>query len=501
MIMSELKRIAAAALALGVLTTGAAVLAQSGGDRGQVIAGEDRKDDAGVPAREFDALARRAWTITDLILENHMKPGTRPEMILSATRALLKAAKADEPADLARRVAGLKTPEELAELLRQVWPEAGAGKVATSEARESALLDGLFAAVPGESHLMPASEIKAHDQLGGNRYVGVGVQLGVDEKTKLPRIITPFRKGPSRRAGARPGDLIVEVDGRSTSGVGLAKVVEWLRGEEGTAVSLVVRRPDGDERRTLAVTRGVVPIDSVLGYRRAGEDDWTFRVDPSAPIGYVWVKAIRSSTPHELRQIERRLRAEGVRALVLDFRFSSGEGFLHQAELLADALLDGGVMWRLRDGQGEVRESVADRECFFRGWPMAVLVNGITDKAQGAILAAMQDHGRAELVGEPTKVDGYVNRLFELPDGKGSVVVRTSLLERTAEGRGWPVTPDEVVTLDEPQTKALRIWLFDKELPELPAGTDDRPPEDPQLARALELLKAALATGGRAEAP
>jgi DNA-binding transcriptional ArsR family regulator len=168
----------------------------------------------------------------------------------------------------------------------------------------------------------------------------------------------------------------------------------------------------------------------------------------------------------------------------------------HLERLVADGLLDGGLLWRLHDNRGQVQEVRADRECLFRGWPLAVLVDRGTSGQAAAVAAALQDNGRAALVGEGTRGEGYVNSLVALPDGQGSLALRTGRVERAAKDRGWPVQPDQPVALSAKQREALYEWQRRKELSELPPGTDDRPPEDPQLAKAVELLQAALKKSG-----
>src|SRR5262249_31851999 len=198
----------------------------------------------------------------------------------------------------------------------------------------------------------PPSEAKIAGQISGNRYVGIGIQIDLDKEQRLPRIVTPIRGGPAHKGGIRAGDLIVQVDGKDLTGVGLQKAIEWLRGEEGTSFTVVVRQPGGPPR-TLKLTRTVVPFDDVYGFRRAG-DGWTFRVEAdgkASPVGYLAVRSLRSSTLHELRRLEPKLRAEGARALVLDFRAAAGGNLSHVA-LVADGLLDGGLLWRTRDARG-----------------------------------------------------------------------------------------------------------------------------------------------------
>src|SRR5262249_35822359 len=154
--------------------------------------------------------------------------------------------------------------------------------------------------------------------------------------------------------------------------------------------------------RTYKMTRAVVPFDSLAGYRRLSEDEWDYRPDAETPVAYVRVDALRISTLQELRQLEPRLRAKGFRALILDMRFSNGDGMVRNAALFADGLLDGGLMWTARGADENSRQEYrADRECLFRDWPIALLINDTLDRQQALVAAALQDNGRAVLVGEP----------------------------------------------------------------------------------------------------
>ena len=472
--------------------------------RGEVGAGRQG------PAPALASVAHRLWAVTELILEHHIDPNSRQEMLLAAVKAVRSKTNASLPANLSRRVSAITTKEQFVQFLKDVWPSAaGQEKEPTVEELQTAMFAALLRSVPGEPNLLPPASIRLEEQISGNRYVGTGIQIGIFGKERRPQIVNAFRGGPARRAGSRPGDLILQVDGKDTRDVKLSKVVDWLRGEEGTKVTMTVRQPGETQSRTLNMTRGVIPFDTVFGYRRISEESWQYRVSPSEAIAYVWVEAINSSTLHQLRQAERLLRTEGARALVLDLRFSQLGGTVHQAALVADGLLDGGLMWRLQDAQGREKEFRADRECLFRGWPLGVLVNeGTSGTAPLAVAAALQDNGRAVLVGEPpiprenpperARVrpagrEGYVTSIVPLPDGQGGLSLRTGrLLRANPKMPEWAVSPDHRVTMNRSQRKALHQWLGQKELSELPAGAEDKPPDDPQLARAVQLLRAAL---------
>jgi C-terminal peptidase prc len=502
MVMTRVRFAAALLFVLGTVT-GAGVLARHS------TAGAATADpalpasrDAGAPrenARTIPAFAHRLWVIVDLVEEKHPEPPSRDALMLAAAEALVRASKVAPPDDLRRRVAGLKTPEQLAAFLKEIWPQ---GKEAPpAEQLGAAITQGLFAAIPGGGSCMPPEMMKLHEASSANRYVGIGIQVRIHPGENLPQIVTPVGKGPARRAGIEPNDLIVAVDGKSTRDVPLRQVVEWLRGEEGTTFLLTLRAPGAAQSRTLTMTRTVVPFDTVFGYRRAPDDGWQFRMEPRGPLGYVRLETLLSSTPHELRQVERRLRSEGTRAVVFDLRSSSGISEFHNGMLVASSLLDGGLMWSLRGADKQARECRAGHECLFRDWPLAVLVNDRVDPTLAAIAAALQDNGRATLIGETTREGGYVTSVLPLADGEGGLTLRTGRLERAAPGRGWPVQPDLAVPLTREQRQAVDEWLQAKDRTEQPGSRADRPPADPQLDRAVELLHAALRGPKPSESP
>jgi C-terminal peptidase prc len=497
MLMTRLKIAAAVLLVLGTLTGAGALvqhaLAAPGGDPEPRAREAPAAAKGGGGAREAPAapvaFAHRLWEVMDLVREKHPEPPARGDMILAAAKALFQAAKSEPPDDLERRAGRVKTRQQLADFLREVWP---AGAQAPAEDLRLAALEGLFAAVPGQGAFLPPEEVRVQEQISGNRYVGTGIQIRVHPTEKMPQIVTPFKGGPADRGGIKRDDLIVEVNGKATRDVPLRTVVDWLRGDEGTTLVVAVRQPGASETRTVKMTRSVVPFETVMGHRRAGEEGWDYRIDPQAPIGYVRLSGMRSSAPHELRRIERRLRAEGARALVLDVRFSRGDSDLHNAALVAGALLDGGLMWRVQGADKQVQEFRAGRECLFRDWPLVVLINDHMGSPEGAVAAALQDNGRAVLVGEASRSAGYVTSVLPLSGGQGALSFRTGRLERPARDRGWPLQPDHLVPMTKEQQQALQTWWFAQERGAPPEQPADKPAADPQLGKAVELLRAAL---------
>jgi carboxyl-terminal processing protease len=452
---------------------------------------------------EAAAAAHYLWGVMDVVLDHHIDPPARQQMCLGAVRGLLEAAGTPAPRELGRAASAVSTEEQFAALLQRHWPKGGAPRGV-----DGAMLHGLLRDVAGLPIVVKPDMLPvARQQAQGELYVGTGIQVAFDQGEQLVKIVNPFRRGPARLAGAKPNDLIVEVDGVSMAGKDLQTVVKTIRGPRGSSVRFTVRQPGATETRTLKMVREIVPFDTVFGFRRISEEKWGYRVEPGSAVGYVWVNNLAGSTVHELRQLERRLRDEGVRALVLDLRFCSPAP-LHQTEQVADCLLDGGVLWKLRDAHGQVRETTAGPDCVFRDWPLAVLINARTGRSGPSMLAAaLRDNNRAVLIGEPLRDHNYVLAMIPLPEGRGSVRLPVGRIERAAavapppeaEGDdeadapgGWYVRPDHTVAMAEAEALAVAKWQRDKELPELPPGATDAPPTDPQLARAVEVLKAAL---------
>ena len=230
-------------------------------------------------------LARHVQEVTDTVLEHHIDPPARQQMILSGIKALYRAAGVPVPLGLGRRVSAVTTPEQLAALLEEVWPKSTAKSVAAKELEE-ALLEGLLAAVPGGAELMTAKESKVAEQMAGNRYVGIHIALGMDDKEKRPTMSERHR-GRARRSGRGQGraTCIEEVDGVDTKGMKLRDVVDRLRGDEGTDVTdqgpaARRRRSPGRSRSPAASSRtrrsrasaSIVPGDWEAPTRRSRSD-------------------------------------------------------------------------------------------------------------------------------------------------------------------------------------------------------------------------------------
>jgi carboxyl-terminal processing protease len=398
-------------------------------------------------------VASRAWAVTDAVLARHLDPPTRQQMILAGIKAVVGDEAKPSISRLALRVSNLADSEQLAKLLAEVWVKS---KLTDDEKREDVFFEGLLSVVPGNAHLLSGQERKVTESMEANLYVGIQVAVSEDEQTKKLLFQKIFDGGPGDLAGIKAGDLIEEVDGVSVEGMPLAKVIQRLRGAEGTEVLLKYSRPSTKEVFARSLTRNRLPRETIEGLSRRPDRRWNVRLDEGSPIGYLKVKEIMGSTPRELRAFAEQLEAEGAKALVLDVREVQSAG-VHPTVLLADALLDGGVIGRIASSEGE-RIIQAEPDALFRGWPIVVLTNEVSIGGVAWFASALEANKRATIVGgNLVAKDSAIREMVALSGSEWSIQMPTGRLER---GDGQPlasVKPRSVKpgSIDETRQKAL----------------------------------------------
>jgi C-terminal processing protease CtpA/Prc len=470
-----------------------------------------RPADSGAPPPD---LAGRAWAITDVVLDRHVDPPTRQEMILAGLKALHKAGKVSPPHALARRVSVLQTPEPLAAILAEGWP--GDLKTDRGGGPSEVFLEGLLSVVPGGANLLSAKEWKVEEQVEANLYVGIQVALKSD--SGYPAFLQVLPGGPADQSGAKAGDVIEAIDGVSAKDMPLREVVDRIRGEEGTEVVIRLRKSDPAGVLDVPMKRGRLPRKTVQGLSPLPEGRWDVRLEGPAPIGYLKITEIAGSTPQELRAFASQMESDGLRALVLDLRQMQQSRF-HPTILLADALLDGGIIGRVREADS-TREIRAEPDALFRGWPMAVLIGPGRSAEVDWLCAALQDNHRATILHSgtlyPVSDGALVRSVVPLPGGEWYLRLATGRLER---GDGRPLDPrpldrrrvavafPNAIELDDPyvedpvppkriaQVRPRSPANGPPNLTPVPSGAPRGIEEDP-LPKARALLEAALKSAG-----
>lgn len=265
---------------------------------------------------------------------------------------------------------------------------------------------------PYTLYLSPRRLRNLTERTTGN-YVGIGAQI--QRRDEWPMIAAPLPGSPAERAGLHRGDRLVQIDGRSTRGMTVEETVGALRGEPGTAVSLVIERPGDPRRLSLRLTRGGIHRRSVARAALVRNQ-----------VGYVDLNLFNDSTILELRTTIDSLVEAGMRSLVLDLRGNPG-GVLRQGVGVADLFLDRSKpIVRMRGRTPDANDVFVDSSA--QRWPqlpLAVLVDGASASAAEIVAGALQDHDRAVILGRTTFGKGSAQAVFSTASG-GAVKLTTS---------------------------------------------------------------------------
>jgi carboxyl-terminal processing protease len=244
---------------------------------------------------------------------------------------------------------------------------------------------------------------------------GVGLQISFEAKSGNLEVITPIEGSPAAKAGIRPRDQILEIDGVSTAKMGLDEAAERMRGAIGSTVKLVVRHPGqsgGSTGEEIMLTRDRIALNPVVADLRLQED--------GSKLGYVRLNQFNANATGQMRQAIRRLEAGGADRYILDLRSNPG-GLLQAGVDIAQLWMEPGTIVYTMDRQGMVGSFSSNQEPLTRD-PLVVLVNQGTASASEILAGALQDTGRAQLVGERTFGKGSIQSLFNLSDGSGLAV-------------------------------------------------------------------------------
>lgn len=246
------------------------------------------------------------------------------------------------------------------------------------------------------------------DQEG--RYSGVGMLIGpVDARDNQARVVQPFEGTPAFKAGLRPFDLIMAVDGKSTVGFTTADVATLLKGPKGTTVNIAVRRVGHPDLLTFHIVRDDVQHNSVESH---------FQVEPG--VAYIYLTGFTETSTDEIAAILDQMAANGgVHGVILDLRGNPG-GLLVQAQGIADLFLAKDQVIVSDHGRNSPEGVLtATRGNGGHDFPMVILVDNMTASAAEIVSGAVQDHDRGLIVGQTTFGKGLVQTVMPLDDGTG----------------------------------------------------------------------------------
>ena len=240
------------------------------------------------------------------------------------------------------------------------------------------------------------------------KYGGLGMYIGDRDGQIL--VISPMEDSPAERAGLKPKDQIVKVDDEVVIGWTSDRVVQKLRGDPNTKVTVWVRREGEEELLSFEITREIIQLHSVR-HEMLSDD-----------IGYLKLTQFKHSTNDEARSAVKEMLRQGMRALILDLR-NNGGGLLDASVKISSMFLRDGMVVETKGRAERFNERYnVDKALYLTNMPMVVLINGGSASASEIVAGALNDRGRAKLIGEKSFGKGSVLTLFPLTDGSGVYV-------------------------------------------------------------------------------
>jgi carboxyl-terminal processing protease len=315
-------------------------------------------------------------------------------------------------------------------------------------------LKGMLTGLDPHSDYMDEDEYREMLADSHGEFAGIGTELTRDESH--PKIISPIDDTPAARAGLKPGDVILRIDGHPTEGMTLKDAVDQLRGPAGTKVRVLILRL-GQRPFEVSLTRALIRVASVKAHLEPGR------------VGYVRVTTFAEKTQSEFIAALDQLKREAgghLDGVVLDLRNDPG-GLLDTAVRVAGDFLDSGVIVSTHGrnpGEDETYTAQAEGDRL-RGVPVIVLVNGASASASEIVAGALQDRHRATILGTRSFGKGSVQTIIPL-DGHGALRLTTARYYtpagRSIQGEG--ITPDIVVMPPREQQIAQATVLHETDL-------------------------------------
>jgi carboxyl-terminal processing protease len=251
---------------------------------------------------------------------------------------------------------------------------------------------------------------------------GLGIEVGLEDG--FIKVIAPIDDTPAEKAGVKAGDLIIRLDNKPVKGLSLSEAVKMMRGKPNTKLILTIVRSGEDKPLDITITRDLIHVKSVKSRL----------LEPG--YGYVRVTQFQANTARSLNQSLSNLKKQNdgpLQGLVIDLRNNPG-GVLNAAVEVSDIFLKNGTVvyteGRSRGAQQRFKATPGDS---IEGAPLIVLVNGGSASASEIVAGALQDHGRAVIMGEQTFGKGSVQTI--LPMANGTAVKLTTARYYTPKGR------------------------------------------------------------------
>ena len=332
-----------------------------------------------------------------------------------------------------------------------------------------------------------SEELRSFQEDIKGKYVGVG--MVIQKKVGEPlTVVSPIEDGPAYKAGIKPKDQIVEIDGESTYNLTSEEASKRLKGKANTSVKVKVYREANKLTKVFELKRETIELKYVKSKMLEGG------------IGYLRLTQFGDNVYPDMKKALEGLQAKGMRALILDLRSNPG-GELGQSIKIASMFIEKGKIVSTRQKKGE--ETVYSREGkYFGNFPMVVLINGGSASASEIVSGALKDYKRATLIGEKSFGKGSVQTLLPLPDGDGIKITIAKYYtpngisidgtgiepDKKVEDKDYYLISDGTITnIDENQQKENKKEII-KEVKGEKAAKEVDTHKDIQLEAAIKFL-------------
>lgn len=290
-------------------------------------------------------------------------------------------------------------------------------------------------------------------------FVGIGIYMVQDTKTNQIMVLSPIKGSPAERAGIKPGDYIISVNGEECTASDMTVIATKIKGEEGSTVKLQILR--GEETLDFEITRENVIINPVEG--EVLENN----------IGYIEFSSFDEDTAEQFKTKFEELQAQGITSLIIDLR-NNGGGIVEEALDIAGYIADKDsvLLYEVDKDNNEEVEKNDDNPII--NMPVIILTNENTASSSEILAGALKDLGKAKIVGTTTYGKGVIQQILTLPDGSGlKITTEKYLTPNRTEINEVGIEPDETVELPESVESIFNVERS----------------QDTQLQKAIEMLK------------
>lgn len=366
-----------------------------------------------------------------------------------------------------------------------VWAKLEQGYYDKSKLNTQKMLNGAIEGMvqslgdPFTLYLPPAQNSSFQQGLAG-QFSGIGAELGLGPDAKQIIIIAPLTGSPSEKAGIKAGDIILGVDGQSTSGWDLNTAVAKIRGPKGTKVTLTVLHKGSKTPVDIVITRDVITVKSVTGWVKpvscssgtCQTIDQSKATANNPEVAYIDLSQFGDNTNQDwtsvVNSLVTQMKGKNVKGIILDLRNNPG-GYLTDATYIASEFLaEGSPVVTEDDGiPADQKTLYATRQGAFTNIPVVVLINKGSASASEIVAGALRDNGRAKLVGDTSFGKGTIQEAEDLGGGAGlHVTIAKWLTPKGTWVNGKGLTPDYTVNLNpnDPSTdtqleKAIQVLV------------------------------------------